>query len=236
MADVDVVSGVRFVQNLIPEGQKGGLNNYPFSGVLRGLKVTSPAIITGNVTFSVNVSAGEAKLDGTKVELASAITTLVLPSPNGVALNTGTIEVDVYLVPQRSVKALTVAPSSPAVGDMYIKVNQYETYQISEGVYEYKAGAWQLFDGISAKPGYGHNNLPFNSIISTVSTVTSSNPNFRTRNEDTIYHPRREPLYNVAPSQAYLRMPAGIKLATIRFASGAASILEPLQDRNVISL
>jgi hypothetical protein len=236
MAEENVVSGVRFVQNLIPEGQRGGVNNYPFSGVLQGLKVTAPAIVSGNVTFSVNISAGEARLDGVKVALATNITALVLPSPTGVALNTGTHQADVYLIPQRSVRALTAAPSAPSAGDMYIKVKQYDTYQISEGIYEFKNNAWQLFDGVRAKPGYGHNNLPLNSIVPSISTATTSNVNFRTRNEDTVYHSRPEPLYNVAPSQAYLRMPAGIKLATVQFVNGTASILEPLQDRNYISL
>lgn len=236
MAEENVVSGIRFVQNLIPEGQVGGLNNYPFSGVLQGLKVTAPAIVTGNVTFSVNISAGEAKLDGVKVVLASNITGLVLPSPDGVQLNTGTHKAEVYLVPQRSIKSLTTAPSTPSVGDMYIKVKQYDTYQISEGIYEFKNGTWHLFDAVTAKPGYGHNNLPFNKILSSISTETTSNPSFRTRNEDTVYHARPEPIYNMAPSQAYLRMPAGIKLATVQFVDGTASILESLPERNFISL
>jgi hypothetical protein len=222
----------RFDQQMYPAGQKGGMQFYPLSGVLSGLKVTAGTITA--TACPINISAGAARLDGTMHELAAAITNLAMITGTGFDL-APVQTFEVYLNPRRRVPALTTAPGGPDTGDRYLKVQNVNYYQVVEQGEVYNGAAWEKFDLVRSKPGYGHNNMILNDINPVIHTATSNNLSFSTAPEKIVYLPTSYPPYVQGPSMAYLRRPASILLATIQLSSGAATIV-PYGDRSLVTV
>lgn len=230
------MTGLRFDFHQMPQGTTGGLSLYPVSGVLSGLVVSSPGIGGSNNIMTVNVSAGIARLDGKRVELATAITALQIDVGTGINLNTANLVTQVWLRPRRKVPALLAAPGSPAAGDKYIKVLEIDDYQLVDSIQEFKNSAWTLYNAAYAPPAIGHNNLPLNEQVEVISALTSANPSFSASNEKIVYHRDRYPIGVSSPGSAYLRYPAGVRLATISFTGGVGTVTSGIIEVDRISV
>lgn len=220
------MTGQRFDFQGYTQGQRGGLSLYPFCGIINGLVVSNVAIAgAGNDTLTMNVSLGAARLDGQYTTLASNITALTL-APGVGALNTGTHNVEVWLVPTRVVPAQAAAPSGPVAGKKYIKTIDMGEYLLVDDIKEYDGSAWLSYDAISGPPAdpNSHNNLPMNEVGSTISTATSSNPNLVMAPEKAVYHKSNMPIGLSVQGPAYLRQPAGVRLAVIDIVGGAITL------------
>lgn len=224
------MTGTRFNFHQLPQGMQGGMSLYPVSGVLSGLVVSAPGIGGTNNILTCNVSAGTARLDGKRVELVSAITALQLDLGAGVNLATQTLTTEVWLLPRRKVPALTANPGSPAAGDKYIKVVNIDNYQLVDTILEFKNSAWTVYNAAYAPPAIGHNNMPLNEQTEAIATATTSNPSFGITNEKIIYHRNRYAIGVEQPGNAYLRYPAGVKLATISFTGGVGTVTQGILE------
>lgn len=225
--------GQRFDYQGYTQGMKGGLSLYPHGGVVEGLLVSphaSPVIdgtegASSNTALQIAVTAGMARIDGQLCTLAANVASVKLQY--GVALDAGTFNIDIWLNPVRAIKAVTALPGTATAGDKVILVKDMDSYYLVDGIYEAPAtNTWALFDVVSkTPPGHGHNNLPLNDVVATIdnSATLAANLSFSVMPEKAIYHKTGYPIGLSSPGAAYLRQPAGIKLATITLVDGVAT-------------
>jgi len=195
-----------------PQGQRGGLRNLPYCGILRGFKLSlrSGANATPTSTsLGIDITAGAAKFDGVPVALDSNITTGGTTVPQ---LVPGTTNVrDIYFSPTRKVPAVLTAPTSGGNdGDMQIHVADMGDYFLYLNTYRRVSGSWVVYDPKYEPPSQNHLALPLNDILPTV-TIS----NFSGIPEKSIY--KNPAITKSSPNQGLvlIREGLGLKVATV---------------------
>lgn len=230
--------GARLPFHYNPHSQKGGLMYYPLSGVFSGCEVSlnnsgKGYDATTTTETDIAVSGGEIILDSERFTFADFSS---LNIETGVDLSAVAHTLDVWLVPTRVTPTLTSGtPNSPSEDDLYIKVVDYDSYQLVEGIYKYDGSSWVLIDDVRKIP-YTPGNQNSYSMNQVVPSLTASN--FTLSNEKEVFHRTHKPPYLPQPSNVVLRQPGGFKLATISYPGDgtAATITEGIHENDRIRI
>lgn len=230
--------GARLPYHYNPHSQKGGLMYYPLSGVFSGCEVSlnnSGAGFNATTTTEtdISVSGGEIILDSERFTFET-FSSLTLET--GVDLSSNAYELELWLVPTRVTPVLqSGTPGSPAENDLYIKVVDYDDYQLVEDIFKYDGSSWVKVVDVKDIP-YTPGNQNSYSMNQVVPTLTSSNFSFS--NEKEVFHKTNKPPYLPQPPNVVLRQPGGFKLATISYPGDgtAATITEGIHANDRIRI
>lgn len=226
-------TGQRFPFQELPSGLKGGIMPQPYSGVVSGLIITA-----GTVTASacpLNITAGQARLDGQLCTLASNITNLALLGTTNQFATDGTYgPFAIYLNPRRLVVTTTSDQSgTPATGTRTIKVANRTDSRLGDfeewiNIKEYNGSSWVLVDPIEGPPSKGQNNSPYNNVNPVISTATSNNLSFFLAPEKAVYLPQGSPLNLPGQGIVPMRRSGSVLLALVTIVtSGTGTVFTP---------
>lgn len=218
--------GLNADHQLFTQGQRGGMQNWPHSGVLTGLLVTAGTVTATSIPLSV--TAGSARLDGILVTASGTLTPTAI---SGTGFNTPQEQVfDVYLNPTRVIPAGAALPSSPSSpADRFILVASGLKTDTVAGYYKSNpaGNAWVQYNPIYDPSTYSHNNM----IFTEVKPAPIVNGSISIQPEKDIYTGTGIPSYVAGVSQAWIRRSASIHLARITVASSVADVATPIYSK-----
>jgi len=203
----------RFDHQFYTQGQSGGLNYYPFSGVLEGVKLSYVSAATNVVTLASTV--GRVRLDSVLVDVP-ARASIPITVANNVTTPGNDVNFEVYLNPARQIPAVYTLPGSPALNAKVLLVADLGVDQAVTGFKQWNGTAWVDFKPIKEPPNYQQNNMPMHNILN-VANVGQ----FSSVAEKVIYHNTVYPVYVNSPSRAYLRKSGAVKLGDVFVVAGA---------------
>lgn len=224
-----------------PFGQSGGLSTYPVAGVVSGAELsidTAPTvdgIDNGDPSLAaVSVAAGVLRFNGKPVSFTGFTGTV---QSDVADLGAEDTVVDVYLSPTRVVPVFYGAPPAPGgfnEGDFAAGANLNTDlvggqYGVVYQIYVIEQGAWapiRAFEGSHYPREYGWNNMPYNEIDATAAPLVG-NP------ELPVFLGSKLPPHTARPL-ALFRQTCSIKIGSIAYVGGVASLAEGIPDEYLL--
>lgn len=215
--------GLNRDDQIFPQAQRGGLKQYPFSGIIDGCYVTAGAITP--TAAPLTVSSGVVRLDGVECRLTADLQIPALIAGTGFDQDASRV-FDIYINPVRKIKSGPNLPPAGIANEIFVQTIDKGSYEEKVSIKRWNptTNAWVDFNMTYSPPvDQSHNNM----LGTEVSPVNLALANFSLTPEKDIYLSHAYPPYVQAPSRAWLRRSASLQLARVTIRNSAATILRP---------